>query len=531
MAVTLKFQNSGAIPGNASPVSMLGPSLTIGRGDSNDMVLPDPDQQLSRNHCAIEDHNGNVVVVDLSSNGTFLNYSKIPLGRTPTPLNNGDVLCVGNYELLVEIHTSTAAQMIPDPLSDAPVSHGVASNAPDPLALLDDAGPAGDFLDDLLGASSPTGPSQINPVDPIDDLLPPLGEEEDPFFQAPSDGREGVGASLPSHSAGATDSFAAPAAYVSTIPDDWDDDFLSGIGEPAAPQAPPVASPPVMPPAVSQAQTTTVPNEPAPTPAHVEASVDEAPADPFAEPSDGPATLIDTPVAAAAVKPLTREQGGSAAPERLQSETKGAPSRGEKDEGGQAKPSDAVTAFLRGLGVEEDALGEEDPTKSMGRMGRVLQTLVTGLREILMTRTSIKSEFRIEQTMISAGGNNPLKFSITPEQAIEAMLKPATKGYLSPETAAEEALRDIKAHEVAMVTGMEAALKGVLTRLDPKALEAQIEDKGGLSGLLRGKKARYWDVYERLFSEISDQAENDFHDLFSREFARAYKAQLDKLKD
>ncbi|WP_338153291.1 type VI secretion system-associated FHA domain protein TagH [Pseudophaeobacter leonis] len=164
-------------------------------------------------------------------------------------------------------------------------------------------------------------------------------------------------------------------------------------------------------------------------------------------------------------------------------------------------------------------------------MGRVLQALVTGLREILMTRTSIKSEFRIEQTMISAGGNNPLKFSITPEQAIEAMLKPATKGYLSPETAVEEALKDIKAHEVAMVTGMEAALKGVLARLDPKVLEEQIEDKGGLSGLLRGKKARYWDVYERLFSEISDQAENDFHDLFSREFARAYKAQLDKLKD
>nr|WP_311199423.1 type VI secretion system-associated FHA domain protein [Leisingera aquaemixtae] len=53
-------------------------------------------------------------------------------------------------------------------------------------------------------------------------------------------------------------------------------------------------------------------------------------------------------------------------------------------------------------------------------------------------------------------------------------------------------MKDIKAHEVAMVTGMEAALKGVLKRLDPKALEAQIEDKGGFSGLLRGKKARYW---------------------------------------
>ncbi|WP_417701374.1 type VI secretion system-associated FHA domain protein TagH [Pseudophaeobacter sp.] len=481
MAVTLKFQNSGAMPGDAAPVSMLGPSLTIGRGASNDLVLPDPDQLLSRNHCAIEDHNGNVVVVDLSANGTFLNYSKIPLGRTPTPLNTGDVLCIGNYELLVEIHSASAMDSIPDPLADAPVSHGVASNAPDPLALLDEAGPAGDFLDDLLGESGPTGPSQLNPVDPIDDLLPPLGEEEDPFFQTPKDGREGTGASLPSHSPSAADSFAAPSVQSSTIPDDWDEDFLSGIGPADTPETAPAPPTPPAPPAAAS------PAAPVP-----EATPDDVGLTPASPPS-----AISEPVAASE----------------------------------QPATSDVVPAFLLGLGVAEDALGNEDPAKALGRMGRVLQTLVTGLREILMTRTSIKSEFRIEQTMISAGGNNPLKFSITPDQAIEAMLKPATKGYLSPETAAEEALKDIKAHEVAMVTGMEAALKGVLTRLDPKALEAQIEDKGGLGGLLRGKKARYWDVYERLFSEISDQAENDFHDLFSREFARAYKAQLDKLKD
>ena len=57
---------------------------------------------------------------------------------------------------------------------------------PDPLAMLDDVGPGGDFLDDLLGGEEgPTGPSQMNPVDPIDDLLPPLGEDEDPFFHKP----------------------------------------------------------------------------------------------------------------------------------------------------------------------------------------------------------------------------------------------------------------------------------------------------------------------------------------------------------
>ena len=103
MGVTLKFQSSGTVPGNARPVTMQGGSLTVGRGQANDLVLPDPDRTLSKSHFVIEDHNGNVVVVDLSTNGTFLNYSKIPLGRTPTPLNTGDVLALGPYELVVEI--------------------------------------------------------------------------------------------------------------------------------------------------------------------------------------------------------------------------------------------------------------------------------------------------------------------------------------------------------------------------------------------------------------------------------------------
>lgn len=145
MAVTLKFQSSGSIPGDSAPMPMRGPSLTVGRGDSNDLVLPDPDQLLSRNHCVIEDHNGNIVVVDLSSNGTFLNYSKIPLGRTPTPLNNGDVLCIGNYEMVVDIRDelAEAADMIAAPAAQAQISHGNAENAPDPMKLLDDVGPGG----------------------------------------------------------------------------------------------------------------------------------------------------------------------------------------------------------------------------------------------------------------------------------------------------------------------------------------------------------------------------------------------------
>ena len=506
MTVTLKFQSSGTIPGDVQPMQMQGGSLTIGRGDANDMVLPDPDRMLSKSHCVIEDHNGNVLVVDLSTNGTFLNYSKIPLGKLPTPLNNGDVLCIGTYELVVEIGGDVAdvGDMLAAPAEQAQISPGMADNAPDPMKLLDDAGPGGDFLDDLLGAEGgPTGPSQMNPVDPIDDLLPPLGEDDDPFFQKPQDGREGTGASLPMHNPSASDAFSAPSTGLNQIPDDWDD--LLGGGPDAAPQ-PPVA--PTPPPAKPTTAPTTVPTT-VPTA--------DPTADPIADPT--PRTPPILPADDAPDVPPSRPT-----PQPAQDTM---PVETEADSG----PSEAARAFLRALGTENSGIEDKDLTNTMARMGRVMKTLIGGLREILMTRTSIKSEFRIEQTMISAGGNNPLKFSISADQAIEAMVRPTTKGYLSPETAAEQALNDIKAHEIAMITGMEAALKGILAKLDPEVLAGQIETSGAFGSILRGKKARYWEVYEKIYAEISDQAENDFHDLFSREFARAYKDQLEKLKE
>ena len=495
MAVKLSFQSSGTMPGNVGPMQMpTGGSLSLGRGPANDIVLPDPERQLSKNHCVIEDHNGNVVVVDFSTNGTFLNYSKTPLGRTATPLNNGDILSIGSYEVMVEI-ASALPPPIPEPMDHDQISHGQAGNAPDPMQLLDDVGPGGDFLDDLLGSpEGPKGPGQIKTADPIDDLLPPLGEEEDPFFQKPHDpARDDLGPSQSMHNSSGSDSFRPKfSTGPAMIPDDWDDDLLSPT---PTPKPTPTPRPEDIPPAAEEAPEPVEEAKPAPEPRP------ETPPDPEPEPTPVPEVTRQTTVPPAIEKPVVVT-------------------------GDQA----AARAFLDALDVEGLSISDEELHTAMGRMGRVMRTMITGLREILMTRTSIKSEFRIEQTMISAGGNNPLKFSISPEQAIEALVKPKTRGYLGSEMATEQALNDIKAHEVAMVTGMEAALKGILARLDPEVLGQQIETKGGIGGLLKGKKARYWEVYEKMYGQISDQAENDFHELFSREFARAYKEQLEKLK-
>lgn len=500
---------------------MRGPNLTIGRGPENDVVLPDPDRQISKTHCVLENHNGNLVVVDLSTNGTFLNYGKVALGRTPTPLNDGDVLVMGPYELVVEVSAQSSEPLAP--LVDDRASFGNAQRAPDPMQLLDDAAPGGDFLDSLLGGPTPKGPAQFRgQQDDFAELLPPLGDDGPLLGPAPV---QDMGPAMFDHGASGSDAFRAPQASRSVIPDDWDD-----ILSPAKPAAPAYVAPPLAPAAPAQIPDDDIfgpgpsaPPVPVPAPQSAE-SFDPFATDPSrkARPSQPPtaAPPLPSPAPAAPIPPPVAAPGAAATAE--------SPAPMPQTPAGVGG-LDAARIFLASVGAGDVNIPDAELPAAMGRLGRTMKAMITGLREILMTRSSIKSEFRIEQTMINAGSNNPLKFSISPEQAIEAMVRPNVRGYLPAEDAAEKALEDIKAHEVAMVTGMEAALKGLLARLDPKALTQKIEAKGG-SGFLKNRKAQYWETYEAMYAEVSDQAENDFNELFAREFAKAYKDQLARLK-
>ncbi len=71
---------------------------TVGRGNANDLVLND--SSVSRFHAVIKLENDAVVVADRgSTNGIIVNGRQI---RDETPLQNGDVLHIGQYELRLE---------------------------------------------------------------------------------------------------------------------------------------------------------------------------------------------------------------------------------------------------------------------------------------------------------------------------------------------------------------------------------------------------------------------------------------------
>src|ERR1700722_1457796 len=80
---------------------------TIGRATDNAWILPDPERYLSGKHVRVDFRAGAYVLVDTSSNGTYITGSKVQLGKYHHyTLKDGDYVRLGEYELLVSIDQS-----------------------------------------------------------------------------------------------------------------------------------------------------------------------------------------------------------------------------------------------------------------------------------------------------------------------------------------------------------------------------------------------------------------------------------------
>jgi type VI secretion system FHA domain protein len=162
-----------------------------------------------------------------------------------------------------------------------------------------------------------------------------------------------------------------------------------------------------------------------------------------------------------------------------------------------------------------------DPAATMEQIGLVMRELVAGLRRALIARAAVKGEFRIEQTMISARGNNPLKFAADDDDALASLVGGARRTTMPPPAAVAEALRDLRLHELATMSAMQAAVRALIASLDPAAIR-QAAEAGGLNLPLQ-RKARAWDAYAALHARVSRSLADDFDSVFGKNFARAYE--------
>jgi type VI secretion system FHA domain protein len=329
----------------------------------------------------------------------------------------------------------------------------------------------------------------------------------------------------------------APLATVTgggsaAIPDDWDK--TSFQQRPAAqPVAPPSPQVPTPGPGGQRARGTPMPLRPAPAqqPPIAPAPLRQPPAqqrpaaqgsleDLLSQPADDqgnvpPTPVRPTPVARPVTPPFAPTPTAAAA---AATTVKGASApAGDFD----------VTTLLRSAGVDPASV----PPETAASLGLILRTVVQGVVEVLQARAEVKNQFRMALTRIKTAENNPLKFSVNAEDALNSLLGRRSSAYLAPIEAFEDAFDDIRFHQMAMLAGMRAGFESVLRHFDPHSLQELFDKHAKRGGLLQmGAKARYWDSYTTEYRELTGDADDAFKRLFGDVFAEAYERQLEELK-
>lgn len=229
---------------------------TIGRRSDNDWVLPDPERFISSCHARIVCRGGTFYVADQSSNGTFINGSPQPIGSgMEQPLNDGDRLQIGEYEISVSVDAQDASSVTgPTGFNMSPGGNfATGSSTPG------HTGPTGPQPQGGFGSLDVGGPSGVDPLDFFGDNSQPQrppapGAEPDnagtleQYFRPPS----------PEQMPPVPDTGGAGG-----IPEDWD---MTGFSpsENRAPQGGNPYGQPQPPPPMPQGQPPPIPPAPAP---------------------------------------------------------------------------------------------------------------------------------------------------------------------------------------------------------------------------------------------------------------------------
>ena len=485
-------------------------ALTIGRDPANNWCLPDPGRVLSKQHCLIEKHNQQYRLTDTSTNGVFVNDSAEPLGRgNSIELQSGDTIRLSDYELSVNIQLTQPAELsIP---ASQPVNPAVAQqSAPPPVTPYQ-----------ARSVAPPPPPITSDSEDDWKSILEQKQPKPDTAQQQVAEQAVDVPEFTQTH-------YDAPSVGMQ-IPENWGQDQGSseGSGEALAGlQAPTVGQ---------GAANGVIPDDFMDSPSQQtdpsgdsRVTVSDSGESPVPEPlvpvQPNQGANISDSVGKQSVEPF-----GTSIPQ-----TGSLPGEaGNKERTKSAGAPDEqllMSAFLKGAGLDPNLQLTQSPEQVMGEVGSLLRKVTMGLMGVLAARGDIKSEFRLSQTMIKPTENNPLKFSLNIDEAMVALLTKKGQGYMTADAAFEEAFEDLKGHQLAVLTGMQSALKSLLERLDPANIQGQDSEVKGVKKLLGGQKAQYWDDFVLLYKTLFQKTEDDFQTVFGHEFAKAYEEQIRKQK-
>lgn len=462
--------------------------LVIGRSADADWQINDPDMFVSRAHCKITSKQGGYFVTDTSSSGLFIDDASSPLGAGNTErLQSGMRLRLGDYVVCVDLQT--AKTEAPALRPSMPASKPVASRAPVSLGG-----------DDFFSSTTQEEPGRPRPAD-----LPDPFEKPVPGAFARADERSSQAFDDPF----SLDPVATPAPEAVTDKSGGKPLFDDPFGLDSAPLSrEPSRSNSEQPPAYDDgfgfgpAESTSLD-----VGATDGGAIDAASPAPSAAPWELPAR-------AAEPSPKPTPQPPPRPPVR---QAAARPSTGQPD-------ADLRAAFLRGMGMDEAGFPGRNPVADMEKFGREYRLMMDGLMQLLRKRAEEKGNARVAQTVVGASEVNPLKFLPSVDDALVTILAERSPGFLGAEAAIKDAVRDLAQHHVRAWRGVQGALKRMIDRFDPAAIEQELKSSSAIGNLLTGGRgAKLWELYQKRHREIAHSAETRFLGEIGADFRDAYE--------
>lgn len=524
MSLTLRIDNYDRLQdGGPIEVTVDRRGLSAGRAIGMDWVLPDPERQISKHHFDVAFRDGAYWLSDLSTNGVFVNGQRYRLDG-PHRLAQGDRLQVGPYliSVIVGVGAGLGAGM--------PAGYGGGYDASGAMPYAPAAPPAADFGDDPWAVDLPPVP----PIDPLpraarpaqpdftsDFISTPVAAPPAAFTPPPPVAFPGAAAGLRTGGFGALDGGQALGTGLDAPP-------VPGAGFPAptgpgldaAPlggvaSGPPVAGPPLAAPPLA------VPPSPAPS----MAGLSVAPR-PFPAPADGGLAHVPMPMPSAPQRPAPAAPVSPAAAPPMPQPAPISPPRAMA--GAPQTAQAFVTAFCEGAGLDPTRYAGVDPVILARELGQTMRTAVAQVMALLQDRASAKKFTRAgERTMLGAMENNPLKFLPDTEQALEALFLAPRDGFQAGSKAMDQALGDVRLHQMALLAAVQPALIKLLADFEPEEIQTA-SGSGLLSG---GGKRKAWDIYVERWDAKVARHENGMLDAFLAHFAEAYAAAVANRKN
>ncbi|MGG7676305.1 type VI secretion system-associated FHA domain protein TagH [Klebsiella aerogenes] len=545
------------------------PGGTIGRGTDNNLVLPDDDRAISRLQAIVHVAADGECKITNRGNVTRVVLNEIPLERgRQVELQDGDILAIDDYRIEVSDLLQDSQPISRMAASgQPPVTAKPSTPAPSAAPTLAEAAPTAvpsEIWDSLMQEFSIADSISSSRAKPQADNAPNPFAEPKPAERNPEDPLAMFADSEPLFE---RPPVATDDLFADDTPFDRDSIFAdvtpTTLVPPVEKPAQPVADEPqaeLDPLALfggdASAKTarhddplglmggaplTSVDafsnEEPAKTVADEPDAAFDSPlllAQPPQEPpaaarEEAPEITLPTPQAVARQAAQTPKGRLRIDPVRHEHQATSTPQPGN----GEVLQGELLEALLEGMGLGDMQPVPQFDKENMRQLGQMLSMFSQGTVALLSSRSILKRGVKADMTMVLDDANNPFKLLPSGKTVLMQMFGARMPGFMPPKKSVRDALIDLQAHQLGMISGIRAIIAAMLQSFNPEQLEEEAKRDGHTSRLAlpASRKAALWDYFVRTYGETAGEIEDDFHTLFGEAFLYAYDMEVNQYKD